>query len=102
MSKSIIAISVCAFMLAGAAALAADQNTPASPSSTGAVSPVATASSDLDRVVCREGQAPTGSLIKGDRICRTQRMWNEIRQDAQDQLVKRQTNVGCGSASAGC
>lgn len=103
MGKSAIIVSVCAFMLASASAFAADPGASASPppSSTEATTTAATASSNLDRVVCREGPAPTGSRLGGGRVCHTQRQWNDIQQQSQDQLSRQQINRGC-QGTVGC
>jgi hypothetical protein len=48
------------------------------------------AASDPDRMVCRTLEAKTGSRIGGRRECRTQREWDDIRQQNQRELEKMQ------------
>jgi hypothetical protein len=58
---------------------------------------------NLDQIVCKAGKAPLGSRLPGPRECHTQREWNEIQQQSQDQLnhTQLQSTHGC-LASIGC
>ncbi len=49
--------------------------------------------SDRDKIVCRTGAPPIGSLLGAKRECATQREWDQRRQDAQKALSDRQTHV---------
>lgn len=55
--------------------------------------PSATASSDLDKMVCRSLAPATGTRIGARRVCRTQREWDDIRVQSQKETDKMQ-NTG--------
>ncbi|MBV8800749.1 MAG: hypothetical protein JO208_13190 [Alphaproteobacteria bacterium] len=50
-------------------------------------------SSDLDRVVCHTGAAPTGTRLGGTRECHTQRQWDAMRQQEQQSLSQQQIQI---------
>jgi hypothetical protein len=60
--------------------------------------PAATSQTDPDRVVCRTGPAKTGSRIGGSRECHSQREWDRLQQEQQNQLSKMQIQRGNNSA----
>lgn len=41
-----------------------------------------TPANDPNRVVCKQGEAPVGTLIPASRVCHTQREWDEMTQQA--------------------
>lgn len=61
-----------------------------------ATSPVATDSqaNDLDRIVCKSGPPPTGTLIGTGRECHTQREWDRRMHEQQQELTRQQINRG--------
>ena len=50
-------------------------------------------SSDLDRVVCHTGAAPTGSRLGARHECHTQRQWDAMRQQEQQSLSQQQIQI---------
>ena len=90
--RSFHAFAFAAFLSLPAAALAQETAAPADP----AAAPAAKPSSDLDKIVCHEGEPVTGTRFKGPRICKTQREWDDIRQRAQHDLAKDQSR-GCAA-----
>jgi len=48
---------------------------------------------DLDRVVCHAGAAPTGSRLGARRECHTQRQWDAMRQVEQQSLSQQQIQI---------
>lgn len=58
---------------------------------------------NLDQIVCKAGKAPLGSRLPGPRECHTQREWNAIQQQSEDQLnhTQLQSTHGC-LQSIGC
>jgi hypothetical protein len=70
----------------------ADPSGQAGATSQPAAAPVES-STDLDAVVCRQGDPPTGSRLGATRVCRTQRAWNEMEQQSQQNLGHQQMNM---------
>jgi hypothetical protein len=81
-------------MTAAAADPVAPGTTSATPAAAPAQPPVA--SDDPNRMVCRTLEAKTGSRIGGRRECRTQREWDDIRQQNQHELEKMQARDSLG------
>jgi hypothetical protein len=79
-------LRVFAFTIAAAAGMLAISAVLAAPTTT--VS--SNSQSDLDRIVCKAGAAPTGSRLGASRTCRTQREWNDIEKSNQDALQQAQ------------
>jgi hypothetical protein len=94
--RNFVIFLVGASMFASAAV--ADPATPASsaavPAAAPATAPVAT--NDPNRMVCRTMDAKTGSRIGARRECRTQREWDDIRQQDQHSLEKMQARDALG------
>ena len=53
-----------------------------------AVSTDASKASELDKMVCRQMEPATGTRIGARRECRTQREWDDIRQQSQKETNK--------------
>jgi hypothetical protein len=82
-----------------AAPAIADPAPPAAPSVTaqasGAPAAVTTESdADLDKVVCRSLEPPTGTRLGTRRVCQTQRQWQDQEEQARHALEKEQNNRG--------
>jgi len=91
------------FCVAGlfAAPAIADPAQPAAPSMTAeaqtSAAPAAVtgeSDADLDKVVCRSLEPPTGTRLGTRRVCQTQRQWQDQEEQAQHALQKEQNNVG--------
>lgn len=78
----ILSIAVSGLLLASAAARA-DAPPPAPAQQ-------AAATSDGDKMVCRSFAAKTGSRLGARRECRTQREWDDIQHQQQDETSKMQ------------
>ena len=63
----------------------------ADPPASGTPSATAPATDPGDQVVCHAGQAPIGTRIPGPRVCRTQKEWDNIRQQDQSLTLENQT-----------
>ena len=76
-------VSSVGFTVCGFAAMADDA--PAAPAATApaAATPAPAASSDADKMVCRNMAPATGSRLGARRECRTQREWDDIRIQSQ-------------------
>lgn len=92
---------VICLALASAFAMASAAADP-TPNAAGSTTPAAAPAqptidlSDPNRMVCRTLGARTGSRIGGRRECRTQREWDDIRQQDQHSLEKMQTRDARG------
>jgi hypothetical protein len=94
----IVAISGIAVALMTWAGVAlAGPDTAAAPASA-AVSTSAAATEDQDRVVCRMSPAPTGSRLGSSRECHTQKQWDMMHQQAQENVNNMQLQ-GMSSSS---
>lgn len=66
----------------------------ADPAQTGAsataAAPAPSPDNDPDRIVCRSGTPPTGTRLPGSRVCHTQRQWDDLRRQSQEQLTRMQ------------
>jgi hypothetical protein len=93
MSKvSLFAVSVAGLLMSGSLAFADPaQSMPAAPA----------ASADLDAIVCHAGETPIGTRLPGPRVCHTQREWNQIRLDSQQQVQLMQNASGTPMAGSG-
>ena len=78
----LLMISVAGMVVAGSAALA-DSAPPPPAATTAAANPA-----DLDKMVCRQMAPATGTRIGARRECRTQREWDDIRQQSQKETNK--------------
>ena len=86
----LLMVSVAGMVFAGSAAMA-DAAAPAP--APAATDPAKAA--DLDKMVCRQMAPATGTRIGARRECRTQREWDDIRQQSQ-----KETNKMEGTAMA--
>lgn len=85
----LLMISVAGMVVAGSAALAdAAATPPPAPAAAAASDP--SVASELNKVVCRTMTAPTGTRIGARRECRTQREWDDIRQQSEKETTKMQ------------
>lgn len=78
------------------------QPTPsAPPAATSAPATASTAASeDMDRIVCKQGDPPTGTRLGARRICQTNREWDaQMRRDQQE--LERQQQLGGTSGMPG-
>jgi len=71
-------VTVAGMAFAGSAAMADAAPPPPAPAAADAAK-----TNDLDKMVCRSMAPPTGSRIGVRRECRTQREWDDIRQQSQ-------------------
>ena len=55
--------------------------------------PAAVTSNDGDRMVCRTLAAKTGSRLGARRECRTQKEWDDILHQQQDETAKMQSRA---------
>lgn len=53
-----------------------------------------TDTADLDRTVCRTGPPPTGSRLGATRVCHTQREWDRMQAEQQQELSRQQISRG--------
>jgi hypothetical protein len=84
-------VSVAGMVVAGSAAMADAAPPPPAP----AAATQAEKSSDLDKMVCRTMQPATGTRIGARRECRTQREWDDIREQSQRETNKMEgTTLG--------
>lgn len=72
----------------------ADAAAPAPAPAPAAVSTDASKASELDKMVCRQMEPATGTRIGARRECRTQREWDDIRQQSAKDTDKMQGNRG--------
>jgi hypothetical protein len=80
----IFPIAVSGLLLASATVRADSPPPPPAPAQTAA------ATNDGDKMVCRTLSAKTGSRLGGRRECRTQREWDDILHQQQDETSKMQ------------
>ena len=74
----LLMVTVAGMAFAGSAAMADAAPPPPAPAATDAAK-----TSDLDKMVCRTMAPATGTRIGARRECRTQREWDDIRQQSQ-------------------
>jgi hypothetical protein len=75
----------------------ADPDTAASAPAASTVAPTpAAATEDSDRVVCRMSPAPTGSRLGSSRECHTQKQWDMMHQQAQENVNNMQVRGMAG------
>jgi hypothetical protein len=100
----IVAISGIAVGLmtwAGVALADPDAATSAPAPAATAVAPAPVASAeDADRVICRMSPAPTGSRLGSSRECHTQKQWDMMHQQAQENVNNMQVR-GMASGPSG-
>jgi hypothetical protein len=89
-SFGLLLVSVAGMVLAGSAAMADAVPPPPAPAASDAAK-----TNDLDKTVCRTLAPATGTRIGARRECRTQREWDDIRQQSQ-----KETNKMEGTAMA--
>jgi hypothetical protein len=85
----LLMISVAGMVVAGSAALADAAPPPPAPAATSD----AAKQSELDKMVCRQMAPATGTRIGARRECRTQREWDDIRQQSQKETSKMEGNA---------
>jgi len=85
----LLMVSVAGMVFAGSAAMADAAPPPPAPAATDAVK-----TSDLDKMVCRTMAPATGTRIGARRECRTQREWDDIREQSAKDTDKMQGNRG--------
>ena len=83
----LLMVSVAGMVLVGSAAIA-DAASPSAPAAPAKVN-------ELDKTVCRTMAPATGTRIGARRECRTQREWDDIREQSQ-----KETNKMEGTAMA--
>jgi hypothetical protein len=54
---------------------------------------------DLNRIVCRQGTAPTGSRLGGARECHSKREWDRLQTEQQQELSRQQIGRGIGGGN---
>jgi hypothetical protein len=84
MRSSVLLPLVTSGVLLFSASLRADEPAPPTPAQ-----PAATVS-DGDKMVCRTLPSKTGSRLGARRECRTQREWDDIQHQQQDETAKMQ------------
>lgn len=93
-------VAAAGMAMAGSTALADSTTSPAAapaattPAAQSAPAAAPVADPDADKMVCRMMDAPTGSRIGVRRECRTQREWDDIREQAAKDTNKMQENRG--------
>ena len=109
--RGIWVLSVTALLLTGPA-LAADNSATSSAGVTsaqvaGSLPQQATSAAksqggaeNPNQVICRRSPPPVGSLFSGGTICHTREQWQQMSQDAQQQLNKMQM-IGGNTAGGG-
>lgn len=80
----LLMVSVAGMVFAGSAALADAAPPPPAPVASSDAAKI----SDLDKTVCRTMAPATGTRIGARRECRTQREWDDIRQQSQKETNK--------------
>lgn len=85
--RRLSALSLAGLLVSGPIAVADPAQT-AAPAAVPAPAP--SGDNDPDRIVCRSGTPPTGTRIPGPRVCHTQREWDDMRRQSQEQLTKMQ------------
>jgi hypothetical protein len=86
MRNLVVPLACAAGLFAGSAAFADPAAAPAAQPQAAAAS----TSEDLDKIVCRTLPPKTGSRIGPQRECRTQREWDNIREQDQKEISKMQ------------
>jgi len=65
----------------------------------------------VTEIICRQAAAPTGSRIRPRNICKTQREWDQIEQEARlavenvglrNRQFNEGANTGCGAFGRNC
>ena len=79
----LLPISMAALLALGRFALA--DPAPSAPALTQATAP-----HDAGKIVCRHLAPPTGTRLGTRRVCRTQKEWDDIQQQQQDETSKLQ------------
>ena len=79
----LLMVSVAGMAFAGSAAMADAAPPPPAPAASDAAK-----TADLDKMVCRTMAPATGTRIGARRECRTQREWDDIRQQSQKETNK--------------
>ena len=96
---ALLLVSTAGLVIMGSSAMAEDPAQPA-PAATAAPAatpaPAAAASSDLDKVVCRNMEAATGTRLGARRECKTQREWDDTRLQTQREIGKMQSSGNLG------
>jgi hypothetical protein len=90
--RSISLVFAVAALAYSAPALADPPGTTPAATSQSAAAPAET-SADLDAIVCKEGSPPTGSRMGATRTCRTQRQWDEMERQSQENLQRTQMHT---------
>ena len=85
----LLMVSVAGMVFVGSAAMADAAAPPTAPAATEAAKP-----GDLDKMVCRTMAPATGTRIGARRECRTQREWDDIRQQSAKETDQMQGNRG--------
>ena len=98
-SLLVLASSATAQPASTAPSAATATATPTTTAATTSASVEDSVQASLNRIVCRNSPPPVGSRIGGARVCKTQREWNRMRQEGQDQLNRLQIQRGCTQAS---
>jgi hypothetical protein len=83
-----------AFGLAMSATVAAADPAPAAPTQPAATT--SSAQADADKIVCRTEPPATGSRLGSRRTCRTQREWDDIREQSQKETSKMEIGTPIG------
>jgi len=83
---ALLLISTAGLVLGSAAAYAEE------PTAAPADAAQATPSSDLDKMVCKSMDPPTGSRLGSRRECHTQREWDDRTRRAREQTEQQQSN----------
>ncbi len=85
-----------AFGLAMSATLAAADPAPTAAPTQPAAATAPAAQVDADKIVCRTEPPATGSRLGSRRTCRTQREWDDIREQSQKETNKMEIGSPIG------
>lgn len=84
----LLLVAIAATIMSGSFALA---DTAQSPAAQATPSP---ANNDPDAIVCRTGAPPTGSRLGAQRVCHTQKQWDQLQQDTAREVGIMQGGSG--------
>ena len=97
---ALLLVSTAGLIVMGSSAMAEDpaQPAPAAPAAAPAAAAPAPAAttSDLDKVVCRNMEAATGTRLGARRECKTQREWDDARLQTQKEIGQMQSSGNLG------
>lgn len=92
MVKSAAFVVAIVGLLGSSAVVLAQTAAPAQQPAAMAAAPAA----DPNQIICKTMDPPTGTRLGPRRICQTQRQWDDEAQQARQQLMQMQSDVGQG------